>query len=43
MRVTRYLEIHRKEKSPETAISRDLGAFAGYHQSMERVMGIEPT
>ncbi len=43
MSVARHLEIHRKEKSPETAISRDFGAFYSYHQSMERVMGIEPT
>ena len=40
MSVARHLGNHRKEKSPETAISRDFGAFYSYHQSMERVMGI---
>ncbi len=43
MSVIRLCEKYRKEKSPETAISRDLGALYSYHQSMERVMGIEPT
>ena len=43
MSVARHLGKNRKEKSPETAISRDFGAFYSYHQSMERVMGIEPT
>ena len=43
MRVARHLGQNRKEKSPETAISRDSGVLYDYHQYLERVMGIEPT
>jgi hypothetical protein len=43
MSVTCLCGKYRIEKSLEMGVSRDSGAFAGYHQCMERVMGIEPT
>jgi len=42
MSITSLCGKYRIEKSLEIAVSRDSGAFAGYHQWLERVMGIAP-